>query len=392
MINENFNNIEIPNNIDEAIDRGIERIVNEQKSKNRKKIVGGIVAGLAIIVSIGICTPAFAENIPLLKEIFSFLEHNERKIPEKPQNNLSQYANTVGLTSEDNGIKITMQEVVYDSENVYISYKVESEATFPYKTKSYLVESNGVNEYETKEIDWMWLEQRVSIDNSTQELISSNHLNGMIIDDNTFIGIVKYEVPTLEDGSKPESFDANININYVCFPREKDDKDNLIYYEENKFKVEGNWSFNIAITTDKSLEEVVEVNEVKEGFKLEKIIKNPFYIKVKIVPLKKENQKINNTDNGGKELQQHEGIILGLDDIDYNRSINSYVTKSDEIPGTMYITFERNLNDNFEELKVKIKDYTVLNQDCTEECTNTEVHENSKHLKIFEFDTKIEVD
>lgn len=390
MSNENINNIKIPANIDESIDKGILRIIKEQKNR-RKKAIGGIVAMLAIIVTIGISTPTFAKNIPILNEIFNFLEKNKNELPEMPKNNLSQHVDTLGLTSEDNGIKITMQEVVYDSENVYISYKVESEELFPYKTKSYLVNNNGINEYETKNIDWMWLEQTANIDNSTKELISSNHLNGMIINDNTFIGIVKYEVPTLDDGSKPESFNASINIDYICFPREKDDKDNLIYYEENKFKVDGNWSFNIPITIDKSLEEVIEVNEVKEGFKLEKIIKNPFYIKVKIVPLKEENQKVNNTDSGGKELQQHEGIILGLDNTDYNRSVNSYVTIGDEIPGTMYITFERNLNDDFEALKVNIKDYTVLNQECTEECSNLEVHQNSKHPKTFEFDTKIDI-
>lgn len=96
-------------------------------------------------------------------------------------------------------------------------------------------------------------------------------------------------------------------------------------------------------------------------------------------------------EDGSKPESFDANINLGLDDIDYNRSINSYVAKGDEVPGTMYITFERNLNDNFEALKVKIKDYTVLNQECTEECNNPEIHENSKHPKTFEFDTKIEI-
>lgn len=394
MINKNFNNIEIPHNIDESIDKGIERIMNEKKFRKTKikKIVGGIASGLAIAITVGITTPTFAEDLPIFKEIFKFFENNKDNSKILPENNLSQHTNPLGIISEDNGIKITVQEVVYDGEDVYASYLLESEEAFPYKSKSYLVDNNGVNEYQIKDIDWMWLEQRVYMNDSEGELLSSNHLNGKIIDDNTFIGIVKYEVPKLDDGTTPESFEANINIDYVCFPRERDDKDDLIYYEENKFKVEGSWNFKIPVAINKSLEEVVVVNEVKEGFKLEKIIKTPFYIKAKIVPLKEENQKINLSNNGGgKELQQHEGKFLTENGVDSYRSRNIYIDGLNDISGTMYVTFERSLNDTFNTLKIELNDYTILNQPCTEECNTSEIHENSLHPKKVKFDTQIEI-
>lgn len=394
MINKNLNNIEIPKNIDEFIDKGIERIIKEQKEtrNKRKKIISGLAAGLTIAITLFITNPAFAEDVPVLREIFKFFEINKEDNPMLHKNNLSQHTTELGITTEDKGIKITTEEVVYDGEYVYISYKVESERVFPYKTKTYLVNDNGVEKYETKDIDFMWLEQKAIINDSKQELYSSNHLGGMIVDDNTFIGIVKYQVPNLDDGTKPESFEVNINIDYVCFPREKDDKDNMIFYEDNKFKVDGNWSFNIPVALDKSLEKVIEVNEVKEGFKLESIIINQFYIKAKIIPLKEENQKVNTSDGGGKELQQHHAKIIDLNGSVYNRSANSYVNDPDEVVGTMYVTFERGLNDDFDSLKVEVEDYTILNQSCTKDCENPEIHENSLHPKKFEFDTKIEID
>ena len=121
---------------------------------------------------------------------FAYVKDRDNSIV--PNNDYSKNSTFVGKTQENNGIKVTIQEMVYDGEDIYMSYKIESEKPFGYKTTSYPVnyeidpvESTVIitknTEYETKEINKMWVGPKNSVDYSESELYSYNWVEGMII-------------------------------------------------------------------------------------------------------------------------------------------------------------------------------------------------------------------
>lgn len=404
MINKEFNNIEIPEDIDSTIDLAIDRIRKEDiKFKKRKrKIVGIVAASLVLVFTIGISNPVIADNIPILKDIFKVFQNNYQDKSIIPNNNYSEHSTFVGITKENNGVKMTIEEIIYDGEDLYMSYKIESEKPFGYTTMSYPVNyevdpvESTINitedtEFETEEITRMWLEQKNTVNYLEEPIYNSdNWLDGMIVNDNTFIGIIKYEVPTLEDGSKPQEFKTSINIEEVTLPIKIQDYGYGVEGND-KYSVKGNWNFDVDVKLYKRMEEIIEVNEIKNGFKLEKIIKTPFYITAKVVPMKEENQK-NIITNSDKVPQMQHGYIIDGSGKEYGYGMPTCIEeklKEGDLPGTMYINMERSINDKEEFFQVEVIDETILGEECSRMCEIKEHHENSPHPKTFNFDTKI---
>ncbi|MGL5086136.1 MAG: DUF4179 domain-containing protein, partial [Clostridium sp.] len=383
MIKNDLDNIEVPENIDDTIDLAIDKIRNSNKKK--RKIAGTIAAGLALSLTIGLSNPVIAENIPILKDVFKLVENNHLKKIDEPNsyysnilnNDYSKYSNYIGESQESNGVKITIQETVYDGENLYMSYKVESEKAFGYKTTSEPINFdidpvegtaiiNKDTEYEIKDINSMLLQHNNTVDYSKEKIASHDEnkdvLEGIIVDDNTFIGVARYGLPRLEDGSKPKNFKASININEVSLPYKV-----LTYNNENiegnqKYKMQGNWNFDIDIKLDESIIEVIEVNEVKDGFKLESITKTPFNINAKIIPLKEENQK-NIPGYGDKVSQLQQARIIGSDKKEYGygqpSNYEGFILGNYDEPGTIHVGMERSKSDKAEYFQIQVEDNTI---------------------------------
>ncbi|WP_300381989.1 DUF4179 domain-containing protein [Clostridium sp.] len=411
MINKEFDNIKIPDNINDAIDMGIDRIRKEKNSikKRKKRIIEAIAASLTFIILLGISNQTFAENIPILKNVFKLFENNYIKTTNIPKYNYSEYTDFIGLTVEDNGIKINIQEVMYDGKGgMYVSYKVESSEPFGYNTTSYPInyeidpiESTAIidenTEYETKSITNMWIEQNNSVSYSEAKLDSWNIIEGSIIDENTFAGIICYWVPNTESGEYPQSFEAKINISEVSLPYKIQDWNNVGIEGNEKYSVKGNWSFNIPVKISNSfMAETKEtvINEEKDGFLLEKIIEDPHRITAKIVPLNEENQK-NLKGYRDKVLQLHGGYLLGSEGIvqlSWSQPMvaEAITNENKDVPGTFYIGISKEIGDEKgEEYEIVVEDNLRGGQPCTKDCENLEYHKNSIHPTIIKFDTKI---
>lgn len=410
MINKDFDNIKIPDNLDDTIDKGIDRIRKEKNAlKKRKIIIEAIAASLTFIIVLGISNPTFAENIPILKDVFKLFENNYIEAKDIPKYNYSEYADFVGLTVSDNGVKITIQEVMYDGKGeMYVSYKVESEKPFGYNTTSYPInyeidpiESTAIidenTEYETRPITSMWIEQNNFVSYTEEELNSFNKIEGRIIDKNTFAGIIRYWLPNPASGEYPQNFEAKININEVSLPYKIQDWNNIGIEGNDKYSVKGNWNFIIPVKISKEFIEKTKetvINEEKDGFLLEKIIEDPYRITAKIVPLNKANQR-NLSGNGNKVIQLHYGYLLDDEDVvqlSWSQPLvaEAITSENKDIPGTFYIRISKELGDiKDKEYEIVIEDNVRGGQPCTKECENLEHHENSIHPKIIKFDTKI---
>ncbi|MFU7515113.1 DUF4179 domain-containing protein [Clostridium sp. HCS.1] len=398
MYKKSYDNINIPSNISLYVEAGIRKAEKEKKLKKRKLIISVATLTLTFLI-IGVANSnVIAEEIPILRDIFKILENSN--LQEAPKNNYSDYSKEVGITKESNGIKITVQEAVYDGTSILVSYIIENTEGFPYKTYSYpqdyvVLEDNivvGGENYVKEPITWIYLEAdvRFSFNQNNQLLMSRHAPEGMMIDDNTFIGIQRYELSNTDDKGEivepiPDNFDLNININAIYLPPEIQKFDESILEKDYRYFVEGNWNFSIPLELEKKLIKTYEINEEKDGFLLKKITETPFTLTLEVIPLREENQKVvkDELGRGGKTMQLQSLEVIGSDGVVYGNTMPgvSYSNFSDnnEIEGTMYCTISK-LNKDIENYKVQVKDYTR---------NSKEGNDSKEGPKIIDFEVKV---
>jgi len=397
-MNKNYyDNIEAPNNISLYIEKGIIKAEKEKKLKRRRIIV--FVASLLIsLFTIGVTKLTIANEIPILREILKILENSNLK--GIPKNNYSDYSKEFSISKESNGISITIQEAVYDGNFILVSYIIKSDKAFPYKSYSYpqkfvTSEDNiviGGEDYVKEAITWMYLESEIeySFNENNPFLLSRHAPEGRMVDDNTFIGIQKYEVVNFDNEGKiidsiPDKFELNVNINKIYLPPEVQKFDESTLNSDYRFTVDGSWDFSIPIELRKDLIKTHEINEEKEGFLLKKVVETPFTFTLEVIPQREENQKIikDELGRGGKTMQLQSLELIGSDGFIYGSTMPgvSYSNFSDnnEIEGTMYCTISK-INKDIEYYKVKVKDYTR---------NSKEGNDSKEGPKIIDFEVKV---
>ncbi|OBZ17320.1 DUF4179 domain-containing protein [Bacillus sp. FJAT-26390] len=102
-----------------------------KESINKKKKVKGWkkkAAAAAIIVGVsaatfGVTFPAYAVSIPVIGDIFRFLDNGRTGLYE----DYKQYSTALNMSQESNGIKITINDAIYDGKTVSLTFSIESE-------------------------------------------------------------------------------------------------------------------------------------------------------------------------------------------------------------------------------------------------------------------------
>src|SRR5690606_3674466 len=72
--------------------------------------------------TVGLTFPAYAGNIPIIGDIFRFLDNEKTGL----YDNYKEYSTERNLTQDSNGIKITINDAVFDGESVAITCCIES--------------------------------------------------------------------------------------------------------------------------------------------------------------------------------------------------------------------------------------------------------------------------
>ncbi len=97
------------------------------KKKKRKGWKTNVIAAAAVIgltvTTIGLTFPAYAGNIPIIGDIFRFLDNDKTGM----YDNYKEFSTEMNLTQESNGIKITVNDAVFDGETVAITYSIGSD-------------------------------------------------------------------------------------------------------------------------------------------------------------------------------------------------------------------------------------------------------------------------
>lgn len=243
-MNKNYENISIPNNIDDFIDVGVKRAVDLKNIKRKKLIrrnLGITAASLIIILTIGFSNPAMAAKIPILGNVFQAIEKNIYY-----PSNYSEYSTSVNETSYSNGVGVTLSEILCDGQSLYVTYNIESDKPFKYTswgdaplTMNQLITSEKYNK----------------VDFSHKELDNTGFagLEGKFIDDNTFVGMEKYKLSSLKT-SIPDEF--IFQVKYTSFETHSLEND-----EKHDIK-SGTWAFKIPVKVNKDIKRIVNLDNM----------------------------------------------------------------------------------------------------------------------------------
>jgi len=260
-----ISNIEITENIDKAIDKaidqGIERAFIELKFKKLKKVkmtVGTIAACLGLVFISSAINPALAAKVPIIGSVFKMIEKNIYLPGE-----YAQYATSVNEEVSDNGIDITLSDILCDGQGLYITYKVESEEPFKYT-------SWGDKPLDRNQLLTGEKYKKVSFSNKELDDSGVAGLEGEFLDEHTFVGMERYYLNSLETDI-PEAFNFEVEFNSIRTKALKEgDKD-------QKFK--GNWAFKVPVKVDKTISKDIAVNyKTANGLSVDSIMITPVSI------------------------------------------------------------------------------------------------------------------
>lgn len=290
MSNKRYDNINIPLDIDEAIEKGVSRALKEKNKNHKRNNLPKIAAASLVgILTLGALNPALASKIPFVGNVFEAIEKNIY-FP----GNYSQYSTAINETAYSNGIGVTLSEVVCDGQSLYITYVVENEKPFKYTSWG-----NG------KKLDMNQLiieEAYNKVSFSDKELDSTGFagLEGKFTDEYTFVGVQKYKINEIKE-EVPDEFTFKTKLKVIDnYAINEGDKDDVTW---------GTWAFNIPVKVNKELRNIINLENVENDFvKVNSISITPFDMIIKNSYKKGtwDEYRMTVFDDKGKKLEQSE--------------------------------------------------------------------------------------
>ncbi|MDZ5609795.1 DUF4179 domain-containing protein [Bacillus pseudomycoides] len=81
-----------------------------------------VLVGLSV-ATLGIGFPTYAGGLPIVGDIFRFLDNGRTGLYE----NYKEFSTELNMTRESNGVKVTINDAVFDGRTVTITYSIESD-------------------------------------------------------------------------------------------------------------------------------------------------------------------------------------------------------------------------------------------------------------------------
>ena len=297
-----LDSIAIPQALDLAVEKGIQKGKEELKRKKRRKIFFSTSAAAAVLlVFVGYCgaNPAFAKELPLIGGIFQELQYKSRitgdwdqngknlseslEAPEKSENEILQemyekYGDEAG------NIRITPVEVYCDGTSLYLTLRLEN---LEEKGFGELLKRGETGEYVDMQIDGILqyknLEQNFSVSMTVTQK-DSRLVEGMvqipfdqpveIKEDSGFqMAIQLLDWNDSSRTAQPEAFADMQDARYCLIGQQV-------------------WNLEIPVSIDGTRTQRYTVEQTGEkGFGLEEILVSPYDIKVKQIRPQMDSQE-----------------------------------------------------------------------------------------------------
>lgn len=245
-------NIKLPKDLDIKIDKTLLELPDRSKSKRGKgfkRFVTAAVITLTIITCFSVAFPTYARNIPIVKSVLEFL--GEKNIIYK---DYIEYSSDLNLSDTSNGVKVTINSIVYDGIYLSIAYTYESED-------------------EIKGYPPHMMNKEFKINGSLVNLSSSGQ--GRFLNENTYMGVDTFSV---SDDYLPEEVRKNTLGGEIEIPDNFTMDLNIKAFSNSVY---GDWKFKLMVSKDKIEENTnkvdlsVDLSEVREGLKVNEVIFTP---------------------------------------------------------------------------------------------------------------------
>lgn len=200
------------------------KLLNQIKDKKSVRRFRYKVAAAAVmaVISIGVAVPAVAKNIPALKSIIQAINSTSDNLGE-----YERYSKIVNKSVTDNGITLTINEVLCDESTLMIGYTIKSEKNIKEIVKT------GKEYIETAEKDANYMPftliRSLKIDGKPTQ--SSSGEDGKYLDDHTYINA---ETMNIGEKSLPNVFKVDLDVKDI-------------------YGTKGNWSFKFSVSKDEIL-------------------------------------------------------------------------------------------------------------------------------------------
>ncbi|OWW09303.1 anti-sigma factor [Bacillus sp. MB353a] len=225
----------------EKVKRNVKQSIRaKKKMKSWKKGVAAasILVGLSV-ATLGIGFPTYAGGLPIVGDILRFLDNGRTGLYENSKNdagkimephyNYKQYTTVLNMTKESKGIKIMINDAIFDGKTVSINYSIESNRDL------------GEN---PSTLDFLTIKGA-----GTQS--GSNKITKVA--DRKYTGLIKTSSDLV--GSKETIVNVEWNVQSIA----------ILETEE---EIEGDWNFNINLKRIENKETLIGGSTEKDGVKV----------------------------------------------------------------------------------------------------------------------------
>lgn len=279
-MNKMYDNINISSQLDSAIIKGIAKA---KRNKLNKVMIAVASICICVVSVFGIINPAIAENVPIVSNVFEYLNSKASDKSMYNGGNQFKYSESVNKSAEDNGIEITINEAYCDGINAFLSYTLKSKK---------VIDKDCQNIY--------FLDVKTAIEGIDEENPMHNrNSEGELIDDHTYVGMMNFNLKDKAIAKIDEDGYINTKINISELFKGGNILDMGLF--NNNY---GNWDFELKISKDNINVKETYLGISQNGITLNKIVTTPASTVIEITSDNefKEGTIIDAIDNDNKHI------------------------------------------------------------------------------------------
>ena len=258
--------------------------IMDYKNKSKNKVrrwttaVASTAAVLALSTGILMANPVLASKIPIIGKIFERVEDNVTYSGEFKDNadiltSEDEAANS-NYVVENNDVKLTASEIYCDGYSVFLTAKIEvANGGLSDMMSNHAGRNTDIAPINTMYTKGKWEAPAVGVSGE----LMNDYFEGEVIDDKTFVGIIKADLGNVVS----ESGTFNLDLSFLGYdsnenhPVANDDDIGLGH------RFTGSWSLSIPYSVDATNTKLVDVGEkLENGFGIDKVLISPYQVVV----------------------------------------------------------------------------------------------------------------
>lgn len=221
-----FEEIEVTEFEKEKIKKSLKKSINKKKKMKgweKSAVAAAIIASLSV-ATIGLTFSASASSIPIIGDIFRFLDNGRTGL----YDDYKEYSTEMNMTEESKGIKVTINDAMFDGETVTLTYSIESDKDL----------GSNLEIFDNLDIK------------GSKGGVGGSQISK--VDENHYVGLSR-----ATDLSRPDEDAVKIKWNL-----------DSIFIPEKKEEIKGNWNFALTLKATDSKVQLVNRSVEHAGVKV----------------------------------------------------------------------------------------------------------------------------